>query len=77
MQRGIQLLQTLVLLLLFLLLLPLPLGESTLPSDLIIDHGDRLVEIPTRVEKVYATTELGTFLTYALEPDAILGWNRG
>jgi iron complex transport system substrate-binding protein len=77
MQRGIQLLQTLVLLLLFLLLLPLPLGESTLPSDLIIDHGDRLVEVPTRVEKVYATTELGTFLTYALEPDAILGWNRG
>lgn len=53
------------------------LSVSTLPADLLVDHGDRLVEIPGIVRKIYATTEMGTFLAYALEPDCILGWNRG
>ena len=38
--------QVLILLLLFLLRFPKVLSVSTLPADLLVDHGDRLVEIP-------------------------------
>lgn len=77
MHKDVSLWQVLILLLLFLLLFPKVLSVSTLPADLLVDHGNRLVEIPGIVRKIYATTEMGTFLAYALEPDCILGWNRG
>ena len=71
MHKDVSLWQVLILLLLFLLLFPKVLSVSTLPADLLVDHGDRLVEIPGIVRKIYATTEMGTFLAYALEPDCI------
>jgi iron complex transport system substrate-binding protein len=69
--------QAVVLVILLLLLFPKMLSESALPSNLVVDHAERLVELPADVHKVYATTEMGTFVIYALDPDAILGWNRG
>ncbi len=69
--------QVLIVVLLLILLFPQLLSESTLPAELCIDHADRVVEVPPTVSKVYATTEMGTFLVYALNPDAIVGWNRG
>ncbi|NLL43592.1 MAG: hypothetical protein GX251_09650 [Firmicutes bacterium] len=69
--------QTILVVLLFLLLFPKSLGDLALPSDLYTDHGGRLVALPPVIQKVYATTERGTFLLYALEPDSIIGWNRG
>lgn len=77
MQKDSHLWQGLFVTLLLILLLPQSLGESTLPADLVVDHGHRLIEVPALVRKVYSTTEMGTFLSYALEPEAILGWNRG
>jgi len=53
------------------------LSVSTLPADLLVDHGDAWWKSRELVRKFYATTEMGTFLAYALEPDCILGWNRG
>lgn len=41
----------------------------------IADHVGRTVLIPHRIEKVYATTESGSLLVYALDPDLLLGWN--
>jgi len=69
--------QVLILVVLLLLLFPQLLGESTLPANLVVDHAGQVVEIPDLVHRVYATTEMGTFLVYALEPEAVLGWNRG
>jgi len=77
MLKDVNLRQALLLVFVVLLLFAENLSESPLPSELVVDHGDRLVEVPDTVHKVYATTEMGTFLAYALEPDSILGWNRG
>lgn len=40
------------------------------------DRGE-VINLPQKVTKVFATTEAGLFAVYALEPEAILGWNRG
>ena len=77
MRRSASLWQTLVLVLLFLFLFPGPLGDAVLPTDFLADHGGRSISLPSNINKVYATTEAGLFLAYALNPDCILGWNRG
>ncbi|MGI6651422.1 MAG: hypothetical protein ACOX4Y_06690 [Limnochordia bacterium] len=77
MGKGRQLCQAALLVLLFLLLFPKALSDLPLPSDYLTDHGGRLVALPPIVQKIWATTEKGTFLVYALEPDSIIGWNRG
>ncbi len=41
------------------------------------DHLGRAITLPSHIQKVYATTEAGLFLVYALNPEAIIGWNRG
>ena len=41
----------------------------------IIDHVGRSVPIPHRIEKVYATSQSGSLLIYALNPALLLGWN--
>lgn len=77
MRRDTHPCQILILIVLLLLLFPGTLGDPALPSGLYTDHGGRLVELPPIINKVYATTEAGTFLAYAVEPESITGWNRG
>ena len=77
MQKDTHPCQTLVLAVLFLLLFTKALGDPALPSGLVADHGGRLVSVPPLIKKVYTTTEAGSFLVYAVEPDSITGWNRG
>ena len=41
----------------------------------ITDDGGREVAIPTRVDKVFCTSPVGTYLVYTLAPDKLAGWN--
>lgn len=41
----------------------------------IIDMADRTVMVPQNVEKVLATSAVGTILVYSLNPDKMVGWN--
>ncbi len=41
----------------------------------VTDHVGRSVPVPHKIEKVYATTESGSLLVYALDPELLLGWN--
>lgn len=66
-----------VLVLLILLLFPQELADQTFSSGPLQDDGGRQISLPPEINKVYATTEAGLFLIYALKPDAVLGWNRG
>ena len=47
------------------------------PHDLgtVTDHVGRSVPVPPRINKVYATTQAGSLLVYALNPELLLGWN--
>lgn len=69
--------QILVLALLLLLVLAKAADDGAPVPTGITDHGGRYVTLPQVVERVYATTEAGAFLVYALNPDSVLGWNRG
>lgn len=69
--------QALVIIALLLFLSPRILDNSMLPANSFADHGGRLVSIPSRIERVYTTNEAGLFVVYALEPNAVIGWNRG
>lgn len=66
-----------VLVILILLLFPKRLDYYEFLVMSFQDDGGRQVDLPPEINKVYATTELGFFLVYALEPDVMLGWNRG
>lgn len=77
MRQGTTRGQLLMLIALLLLLFPKTAGDSALPPNFYMDHGGRLVTLPSTIKKVYTTTEAGTFLAYAVEPDSITGWNRG
>lgn len=41
----------------------------------IIDHVGRAVPVPHEIRKVYATTQAGSMLVYALNPELLLAWN--
>jgi len=41
----------------------------------ITDDGGREVAIPTRVDKIFCTNPVGTYLVYTLAPDKLAGWN--
>lgn len=69
--------QIAILALLLVLICPLSADDSTPAPIEIVDHGGRSVTLPSIIEKVYATTEAGSFLVYALNPESLLGWNRG
>ena len=43
--------------------------------QIITDHVGRSIPIPHRIEKVYATSQSGSLLIYALDPNLLLGWN--
>ncbi len=77
MEQSVRWFQIVLLIMLLLLLFPNTLADKALPANTFTDHGGRLVSMPPAIGKVYATTEAGTFLVYALEPEAITGWNRG
>ncbi|NLJ80233.1 MAG: ABC transporter substrate-binding protein [Firmicutes bacterium] len=69
--------QTLLVILLLLLLCPAPTHEREFSSFPLVDHAGREIHLPAETAKIYATTEAGLFLVYALNPEAIIGWNRG
>lgn len=69
--------QVLFLIFLFLFLFPKLSSESILEQTVFLDQGGRTVTLPPVITKVYTTTEAGLFLAYAIDPDSILGWNRG
>lgn len=68
--------RTLLVILLLLLFAP-PTQDQKIGLIPQVDHFGREISLPSPVEKIYATTESGLFLVYALEPEAIIGWNRG
>lgn len=69
--------QIAILALLIILIWPLNADDSQPAPITIEDHGGRSITLPKSVEKVYATTEAGSFLVYALNPQSLVGWNRG
>lgn len=75
--RNIRGWQIAILALLLILVLPQTADDSVPAPIKIVDHGGRCVTLPNITEKVYATTEAGSFLVYALNPESVLGWNRG
>jgi len=42
----------------------------------IVDGAGRAVELPTRVERVYAAGPPASMLVFAIAPDKLLGWTR-
>lgn len=66
-----------LIILILLLLLPRGTYEAVMKTQEITDHVGRTVSVPSRINKVYGTTQEASFLIYAIEPQAIIGWNRG
>lgn len=69
--------RVIILVLLILLLVPKKLDHHEFKPDPFTDDAGRQVSLPQEINKVYTTTEAGLFLVYALNPEAVLGWNRG
>lgn len=69
--------KALVLVFFVLLFTPKQLIKQEFDADIFVDDAARQVKLPSQVKKVYATTEAGLFLLYAIEPESIIGWNRG
>ena len=65
------------LVILLLVLLPQITNDSAVETLEITDHVGRTVSIPSHIQKVYGTTQGASFLIYAIEPQAVIGWNRG
>jgi iron complex transport system substrate-binding protein len=57
-----------------LALLPVP-GHAA-DTRTLVDGAGRRVEVPARVERVYAAGGPATIFLYALAPGALLGWTR-
>ena len=59
-------------------LLAIALAGLTVPGDArtVRDSAGRVVEIPDRVERVFAAGPPASILVYALKPEALLGWPR-
>lgn len=69
--------QTIILICLLTLIFPKNLQNDSFSEIPLVDDVGRAINIPQKVNKVFATNEAGLFLVFALEPEAILGWNRG
>ncbi|CFX84263.1 ABC transporter periplasmic binding domain [Syntrophomonas zehnderi OL-4] len=41
----------------------------------ITDMGGRKVTVPTKIDKVFCVSPVGTILVYTLDPDLLVGWN--
>ena len=65
-------------LLLVLLAAGVPSGHDIFAADkrVITDSAGRRVEIPARVERVFAAGGPASVLVYALAPEKLVGWNR-
>ena len=59
-------------------LLAIALTGLAVPGDArtVRDSAGRVVEIPDRVERVFAAGPPASILVYALKPEALLGWPR-
>ena len=59
-------------------LLVIALSGLAAPGDArtVRDSAGRIVEIPDRVERVFAAGPPASILVYALKPEALLGWPR-
>ena len=59
-------------------LLALALAGLAIPVEarMVEDSAGRVVEIPDRVERVFAAGPPASILIYALKPEALLGWPR-
>ena len=55
-----------------------PYGHGIVAADkrVITDSAGRRVEIPARVERVFAAGGPASVLVYALAPEKLVGWNR-
>ena len=42
----------------------------------VVDSAGRTVEVPDRVDRVFASGPPASIVIYALKPDALLGWPR-
>src|SRR5215471_13718545 len=51
-------------------------GAGAAAPRVVTDSAGRRVEIPERVERVYAAGAPASILVYALAPDKLLGWSR-
>ncbi len=65
------------LVILLLVLLPQMTHDAAVETLEITDHVGRTVAIPSRIQKVYGTTQGASFFIYAINPQAVIGWNRG
>jgi iron complex transport system substrate-binding protein len=51
-------------------------GVGAAEKQLVTDAAGRRVEVPARIERVYAAGGPATLLVFALAPDKLLGWAR-
>jgi len=58
---------------LLLLLCLLPLAAE---ARMVTDSAGRKVEVPDRIQRVFASGPPATILLYVLKPEALLGWSR-
>ncbi|NLX90894.1 MAG: ABC transporter substrate-binding protein [Firmicutes bacterium] len=50
--------------------------NNELETHIVTDHAGREVEIPAKVEKVFATGPIGSIFLYTLAPEKMIGWNN-
>src|SRR6266446_5180440 len=53
-----------------------PASRSAAETRTIQDAAGRLVNVPVRIERVFAAGALATVLLYTLAPDRLVGWPR-
>lgn len=53
-----------------------PAGADAADKRIVTDSAGRRVEVPARVERVFAAGGPASVLVYALAPDKLVGWNR-
>ena len=51
-------------------------GAALAETRVIVDSAGRSVEVPERVERVFAAGPPAAIVLYAVAPDALLGWTR-
>jgi len=65
----------LILTMLFLSSCSQPQGNTAPTTQKVTDMAGRTVEIPVKINKVYATGPIGTIFMYTLAPELLAGWN--
>jgi iron complex transport system substrate-binding protein len=66
----------LVALLIALIAIGAPVGVGAADKRVVTDSAGRRVEIPARVDRVFAAGGPASVLVYALAPEKLVGWNR-